>query len=523
MERRLAIIGAGISGLLACKYAVEKGFNPIVFEAEEGVGGVWRNHTIESTKLQNAKETFEFSDFPWPSSVPEVHPSHTKVLKYVESYAQHYGILPYIKFNSKVIHLDYVGESSEEMESWDLWGGTGKAFDSKGKWHIMVQDTKRCSTEVLQVEFVILCIGRFSGVPNIPKFPPNKGPEVFNGEVLHSMDYSKMDKVKAAELIRGKRITIVGSQKSAVDIAAECADANGINHPCTMICRTAHWLLPSANLWGVNFGLLYFNRFAELLVHKPGEPFLHSVMATLLFPLRWAVSKFAESYIRWKVPMKKYGMIPKQSFLQDMSSCEVAMLPENFYQKVEEGSIIIRKSQSFSFCKQGLLFEGETQPLETDIVILATGYRGDEKLKDIFKSPIFRKQIVNESPTSIVPLYRQIIHPRIPQLAVIGYAEGFSNLVTSEIRCQWLAQFLCGKIQLPTIRNMEKEVKLWENNMKLYGGSYFWRSCISVVNIWYNDQLCKDMGCNPRRKKGFLTDLFVPYGPTDYAALTLHE
>lgn len=156
MERRLAIIGAGISGLLACKYAVEKGFNPIVFEAEEGVGGVWRNHTTESTKLQNAKETFQFSDFPWPSSVHEVHPSHTKVLKYVESYAQHYGIIPYIKFNSKVIHLDYVGESFEEMEAWNLWGGTGEAFDSKGIWHIMVQDTKSCSTEVY-VNYICRC------------------------------------------------------------------------------------------------------------------------------------------------------------------------------------------------------------------------------------------------------------------------------------------------------------------------------------------------------------------------------
>ncbi|KAL5547697.1 hypothetical protein UlMin_002928 [Ulmus minor] len=512
--RRLGIIGAGTSGLLACKYALEKGFNPIIFEAEEGVGGVW-NHTIKSTKLQNAKETYQFSDFSWPSSVSQVFPRHDQILDYIQSYAEHFDLFPYIKFNSKVISLDRVGESCEDMEAWELWGGSGKPFESKGYWHLVVQDTKSCLTEEYQVEFVILCIGRYDGVPNIPKFSPNQGPEVFNGKVMHSMEYSAMDDVSAAELIRGKRVTIVGSLKSAHDIAAECADTNGVEHPCTMIMRTSHWLLPSANLWGVNFGLLYFNRFAELLVHKPGETFFLSLLATFLSPLRWATSKFAESYLRWKLPLKKYDVVPYHSFLQDISSCQVAMLPENFYGKVEKGSIILKKSQNFSFCREGLIIDGETKPLETDIVILATGYKGDQKLKNMFKSPIFQNHII----ASTVPLYRQIIHPRIPQLAVIGYPESFSNLVSSEIRCQWLLHFLNGGFQLPCMRMMEKEAKAWENNMKLYGGRYFWRSCIGSVNIWYNDQLCKDMGIKPRRKKGFLADLFVPYGPSDYAGL----
>lgn len=102
---------------------------------------------------------------------------------------------------------------------------------------------------------------------------------------------------------------------------------------------------------------------------------------------------------------------------------------------------------------------------------------------------------------------------------MIGYAESFFNLCTSEIRCQWLAHFLDGNLELPRIRDMEKEIIMWENNMKQYNGRYFQNSGIACVNIWYNDQLCKDMGRKHKRKKGIFAEYFQPYGPLDYAGL----
>ena len=147
MGRKIAIIGAGISGLLACKYTLSKGFHPIVFEAKSNIGGVWTK-TIETTRLQTPKVLYQFSDFPWPTSVTEDVPNQHQVFDYIQSYAHHFDLLRHIKFNTKVVSVEYEGLSEEEMQSWTMWSGTDAFLSSKGKWKLMVEDTSSLSTEV---------------------------------------------------------------------------------------------------------------------------------------------------------------------------------------------------------------------------------------------------------------------------------------------------------------------------------------------------------------------------------------
>ncbi|TVU10283.1 hypothetical protein EJB05_43804 [Eragrostis curvula] len=521
MERkRVGIVGAGVSGLAACKHALDTGFSPVVFEADESIGGVW-TRTLESTRLQATTGAYRFSDLAWPESVTEKYPSHRKVMDYIKSYACKFELLKYIRFNSQVLGVEYFGATEEEIMSLELWSGNGTAFGAGkgGVWRLTVKDLKVGNTEVFQVDFLILCIGRHSGTPNIPEFQAN-GPELFKGKILHSLDYSYMDNV--AEFVKGKDVTIVGSGKSAFDIAAEVARVNGTSKPCTMIYRTKHWLVHKSSVWGVELGYLYLNRISQLLFHKPGEGFLHYILATALSPLRWAISKVIETYFKWSIPLQKHGMVPDYNFSYAMSACLIAMLPEGFYDMVDEGSIMLKKSKTFSFCDNGIILQDGNERVKSDIVILATGFRGDQKLRDIFTAN-WCKRIVAGSSNTAVPLYRECIHPRIPQLAIIGYSESLTHIYAAERMANWVAHFLGGGFQLPSIRCMEKSIAEWTKYKNRYNGKYFRRSCISTINIWFNDLLCQDIGCNPKRKKGFLAEWFQPYGPADYAARLVEQ
>lgn len=114
-------------------------------------------------------------------------------------------------------------------------------------------------------------------------------------------------------------------------------------------------------------------------------------------------SKFAESY--YSITMKKHDMVPDHSFFEGMVGCWVELAPKDHYKNLEEGSILVKKSKTFSFCKEGVMVEGESTLVKSDIVILGTGFKGDQNIKNMFASKYFQRILIG-SISMDVSLYR---------------------------------------------------------------------------------------------------------------------
>lgn len=80
MSKRIAIIGAGASGMTSVKACLEQGLDPVVFEKTNYTGGLWRYQEkqdengiasiMKSTIINSSKEMSAFSDFPPPAEFP---------------------------------------------------------------------------------------------------------------------------------------------------------------------------------------------------------------------------------------------------------------------------------------------------------------------------------------------------------------------------------------------------------------------------------------------------------------------
>jgi dimethylaniline monooxygenase (N-oxide forming) len=191
MVAKVAVIGAGPLGLITMKILREDGFEVTAFESRPYVGGLWKYSqdssisVTESTIFNSSRYRSQISDFPYPPGTDD-YPTWQQMHNYLESYCDTFDLRRHINLSSPVTRL------SRDGKQWAL--------------EISPPDS---APRIEYFDKVIVAIGTFTK----PKQPSLPGIEVFEGPVLHAINFHHPSQYQ------GKNVLLVGLHSTAQDVA----------------------------------------------------------------------------------------------------------------------------------------------------------------------------------------------------------------------------------------------------------------------------------------------------------------
>ena len=177
---RVAVIGAGPSGLVTAKHLLAAGFDVTVLESADDLGGQWKvdgptSGVWAGMPTNTSRMMTAFYDLPPEADLP-LHPAAEQIHAYLHRYADTFGISERIRYGTTV---------HEVRPGWYV---DGEPFDA-----------------------VVAASGRFRR-PRLVE-----GLAGFSGETLHAFDYPGPDH------FRGRRVLVYGNGISGLEIASDLA------------------------------------------------------------------------------------------------------------------------------------------------------------------------------------------------------------------------------------------------------------------------------------------------------------
>ncbi|MFF2453760.1 flavin-containing monooxygenase [Isoptericola sp. NPDC058082] len=221
LERRVAVIGAGPSGLAAARALDRAGLAFDGYEAHTDVGGLWdidnpRSTVYESAHLISSRTTTQFDELPMDSAAD--YPSHRELLRYFRAYADEFGLRERFRFGTRVTAVVPADGDDTGRSGWVVRSEpAGPAPDPTAG---AVERT---------YSHVVVANGTLAE-PNVPTLPGE-----FAGEVLHSSAY------KSADVLEGRRVLVVGGGNSGCDIAVDAVHRAA---SVDLSVRRGYWFVP---------------------------------------------------------------------------------------------------------------------------------------------------------------------------------------------------------------------------------------------------------------------------------------
>jgi cation diffusion facilitator CzcD-associated flavoprotein CzcO len=214
LQRHVAVIGAGPSGLATMRALDREGLAWTGYEAHDDVGGLWdidnpRSTVYESAHLISSRTTTQFAELAMDTDVD--YPSHRELLRYFRTFADTFDLRRHVRFATRVTAVEPVDGDASGASGWDVHAA---GPDGPG---------------VARYSHVVVANGTLAE-PNVPALPGD-----FDGEVLHSSAY------KSAEVFAGKRVLVVGGGNSGCDIAVDAVHRAA---SVDLSVRRGYWFVP---------------------------------------------------------------------------------------------------------------------------------------------------------------------------------------------------------------------------------------------------------------------------------------
>ncbi len=207
---RVAVIGAGMSGLAAAHRLRQAGLDVVVLEKNHDVGGTWLENGYPGCRVDVSNHFYSYS-FAQRADWPEHFSSQEVLLDYFRGVADRCDITPLIRFGTEVTAI----ELDESTMTWTL--------------QLLADDG---TEQALEAHAVVSAVGQL----NRPNLPDIAGVERFESPAFHSARWDhSVD-------LDGKRVVVIGTGASAAQLIPEVATQAG---HLTIFQRTPAWFLPT--------------------------------------------------------------------------------------------------------------------------------------------------------------------------------------------------------------------------------------------------------------------------------------
>jgi len=504
LAKRVAVVGAGPSGLVTVKELAEEGHEPICFERAADVGGVFRfdeerGVVWESCRLTSSPLLTSFSDFP-ASADRIMHLGAGEYVQYLREYCEAFALGRHLRFETTV----------ESVTS-----------HPEGGWTVRVRDVAGPREE--HFDAVAIC----SGLHQHPHWPRIPGQESYTGSVLHGTQYRRPSQVA------GKRVLVVGAGESGADIVAEVAAyaaetvlslRRGVAvqprvqlgkpkdlQTSRLMNSTAHWVFQTRNPADDHKRRVYRWTFLPFLFVDKVLQQLSRFVFDFLPVLRASDLAGVRANLRTRRLTRQLLRESGGTFNEQFGTKD-----DGFVRAMATGRCR-RVSGVARFDGPRVVFD-DASSFSPDVVILCTGF--DTRMPFL------------DGSLSTAPRFLHTFHPGIgPSLGFIGFLRPAFGAIPpiAELQARWFALLLSGRATLPTAAEMQRAIEEWGRFRVHFFRAVKGRLEHLVEHTPVCDALAEQIGCKPtwrdirRESRRFQRKFMVgPFVPAQYRLVGPH-